>query len=142
MRRDDGSAMVEFTWLALLLLVPLVYVMLAAFEVQRTAYAVTNAAREAGRAFVTAPSLAQAYARADAAVELAMIDQGAPLDTVTSTITCGSDPCLTPGGRVTVVVEAQVPLPFVPDLLDRSVASVSVDARHDAVVDSYAEERS
>ncbi len=142
MRRDDGSAMIEFTWLALLLLVPLVYLVLAVFEVQRTAYAVTNAAREAGRAFVTAPSTPQAYARADAAVELAMTDQGAPLDTVRSTITCGSDPCLTPGGRVTVVVQAEVPLPFVPDLFGRSMASVSVDARHEAVVDRYAEDRS
>lgn len=142
MRRDDGSAMVEFTWLALLLLVPLVYVVLAVFEVQRTAYAVTNAAREAGRVFVTAPSVTQAYARADVAVQLAMTDQGAPLDTVRSTIICGSDPCLTPGGRVTVVVQAEVPLPFVPDLFGRSVASVSVDARHDATVDRYAADRS
>jgi Flp pilus assembly protein TadG len=141
MRRDDGSAMIEFTWLALLLLVPLVYLVLAVFEVQRTAYAVTNAAREAGRAFVTAPSVPEAYARADAAVELAMTDQGAALDTVRSNITCGSDPCLTPGGRVTVVVRAEVPLPFVPDLFGRSIASVSVDARHEAIVDRYAQGR-
>ena len=142
MRRDDGSAMIEFTWLALLLLVPLVYLVLAVFEVQRTAYAVTNAAREAGRVFVTAPSVPQAYVRADAAVVLAMTDQGAPLDTVRSTITCGSDPCLTPGGRVTIVVQAEVPLPFVPDLFGRSIASVSVDARHEAIVDRHAEDRS
>jgi Flp pilus assembly protein TadG len=142
MRRDDGSAMVEFTWLALLLMVPLVYVVLAVFEVQRTAYAVTNAAREAGRVFVTAPSVGQAYARADAAVELAMTDQGAPLETVRSTITCGSDPCLTPGGRVTVVVQAEVPLPLLPDLFGQSVAAVPVQARHDAVVDRHAQDRS
>ena len=35
-RRDErGSAVVEFSWLAILLMVPLVYVMLAVFDVQR-----------------------------------------------------------------------------------------------------------
>ena len=38
-RTDDGTALVEFVWLSLVLLVPLLYVLLAVFEVQRTAYA-------------------------------------------------------------------------------------------------------
>ena len=36
MTRDErGSALVEVTWLSLLLLIPLLYVVLAVFEVQR-----------------------------------------------------------------------------------------------------------
>ncbi|MFI5955247.1 hypothetical protein [Cryptosporangium sp. NPDC051539] len=49
-RGDDGSAIIEFVWGGVLLLVPLLYVVLAVFEVQRNAFAVTEAAREAGRA--------------------------------------------------------------------------------------------
>ena len=56
MRRDErGTALVEFVWLAILMLIPLVYVVLAVFETQRTSYAASAAARSAGRAFVTAP---------------------------------------------------------------------------------------
>ena len=47
--KERGSALVEFQFLAVLLLVPLVYVMLAALDVQRTVFGATQAAREAGR---------------------------------------------------------------------------------------------
>ena len=67
-RRDDrGTALVEFVWLAILLLVPLLYVVLAVFETQRAAYAASAAARSATRAFVTAPDERSAYSRAEAA---------------------------------------------------------------------------
>src|SRR5690606_21138862 len=49
---ERGSAIVEFHFLGILLLVPLVYIMLAVLDVQRTTYAVTQAAREAGRIYV------------------------------------------------------------------------------------------
>jgi Flp pilus assembly protein TadG len=71
-RRDDsGTAIIEFVWLAIILLVPLLYVVLAAFDTQRAAYAASAAARSAGRAFVTAPDQASGYARAREAVRLA-----------------------------------------------------------------------
>ena len=34
-RGDDGNALLEFTYLAVLLMVPLVYVLLTVFQVQR-----------------------------------------------------------------------------------------------------------
>ena len=52
-RGDDGNAIVEFVYLAVLLMVPLVYVLLTVFQVQRAAFAASSAAREAGRVFVT-----------------------------------------------------------------------------------------
>ena len=70
-RRDEsGTALVEFVWLAILLIVPMLYIVLAAFDTQRSAYAASAAARSAGRAFVTAPDQATGYARARAAVRL------------------------------------------------------------------------
>ena len=49
-RTQQGTALVELTWLGILLLVPMVWIVLSAFEVQRGAFAVSGAARSAGRA--------------------------------------------------------------------------------------------
>ena len=97
-RDESGTALVEFVWLAILLIVPLLYIVLAAFDTQRAAYAASAAARSAGRAFVTAPDQATGYARAREAVRLAYRDQR--LDAAPEVrITCRPDPrnCLTPG---------------------------------------------
>ncbi len=49
-RGEDGSALVELVWLGILLLVPLLWIVVSVFEVQRGAFAVSGAARAAGRA--------------------------------------------------------------------------------------------
>ena len=54
-RGEDGSALVELTWLGILLLVPMLWIVLSVFEVQRGAFAVSGAARAAGRAYALAP---------------------------------------------------------------------------------------
>ena len=76
MRTDRGSASIEFVWLSIILLVPLIYVLLAVFEVQRAAYGTSAASRAAARAFVQAPDVATAERRAEVAARLAMQDQG------------------------------------------------------------------
>jgi Flp pilus assembly protein TadG len=131
-RDERGTAMVEFSWLAILLIVPLVYVLLAVFDVQRSAYGATAGAHAAGRAF----SLARegedeeiARQRAFEAARVAMRDQGVELEQSQFEIVC--DPaCLQPDSTVTVRVHAEVPLPFVPDFLGADNASVTVDAEH------------
>ena len=56
MKRDErGSALVELTWLGMLLLVPMLWIVLSVFEVQRGAFGVSSAARAAGRAYALAP---------------------------------------------------------------------------------------
>ena len=60
LRGDAGSAIVEFCYLAVLLMIPLAYGMLAVFRLQAASYAVAAASREAGRAFVAAPDDASA----------------------------------------------------------------------------------
>jgi hypothetical protein len=135
--KDRGSATVEFALFSLLLLVPFTYVLLTAFDIQRAAYAGAEAAREAGRAFVTASSSADADARVDAAVALALQDQGVAPDGVVVRVACSRRPCLTPGGTVTVTVEDDVALPWAPALLGRRAASVAVRAVHVQTVDAY-----
>ena len=53
-RAEGGSAVVEFVFLAVLLVVPLLYLVMTVSRVQAGSYAASTAAREAGRAFVTA----------------------------------------------------------------------------------------
>ncbi len=135
---DRGSALIEVVVLGLLVLLPLAYVVLAVFEVQRAAYATTTAAREAGRALVTAPSQAAALPRARAAAAIALGDQGLGEGREQVQVTCPAT-CLQPGVPVTVRVSTRVALPFVPDVFGRDLASVAVAASHDAVVDRFRE---
>ncbi len=44
---EEGSALIEFVGLGVLLLLPLLYLLLSVFAVQRAAFAVTQAARDA-----------------------------------------------------------------------------------------------
>ena len=134
---DTGSATVEFVLFSLLLLVPFTYVLLTVFEVQRAAYAVTEAARESGRAFATALSAADGEQRAQAALGLALHDQGLSSQGLDLRITCSAHPCLTPGATVTITVVEEVTLPWVPALLGRPAASVTVRAVHVETVDRF-----
>jgi hypothetical protein len=128
--RDAGTAIVEFLWLAILLMVPLVYVVLAAASLQRTAFAETSAARDAARAYATAGSDAEGERRAEEAVALALHDQGvtwSPSD-------------YQPGSSFTVDLRSVVRLPFVPRWLcrDRCVAGITISAHHRERIDCYA----
>jgi RES domain-containing protein len=136
---DAGSAIVEFCLLAVLLLVPIVYLTLALGRIQAGAFAAQGAAREAGRAFVTATDEASAQGRADAAAALAFADQGfSEPSQVGIDVTCAASPCLTPDERVVVRSRVLVVLPGVPRLVDRFFpARVEVTARHVSTVDRF-----
>jgi hypothetical protein len=137
-RDDDGSAIVEFVWLAVLLLVPLVYVVLTAVAVQRAAFGVTAAAREAGRAYATAGSDAAGEDRAEAAASLAMSDQGVEWAPAGRVVTCGE--CSYAAGSVFEVdLHARVRLPLVPRWLcgARCVAGITVSAHHREHLDCF-----
>ena len=136
---DGGSATVEFVLISMLLLVPFAYVLLTVFQIQRAAYGATQAAQEAARAFVTSPTGGQAQARMQDAVRLALADQGIDARTaaVTVTVRCSADPCLTPGGTVTVNVVDKVALPWVPTMLGHPAATIEVSAAHVQTVDVY-----
>ncbi len=144
-RRDDrGTALIEFIWLGLLLLVPLVYVLLAAFDVQRASYAVSAASRAAGRAFVLAPDQTSAYARAEAAARVALADQGIEAERSQLRVTCEPDParCLSPGSVISVSVTVQQPLPIAPAVFGSSAASVRVVSTHVEPYGTFREDRS
>lgn len=144
-RRDDrGSALIEFIWLGLILLVPVVYLLLAVFSVQSASYGVSAASRAAGRAFVLAPDQPTAYARAQQAAAVALSDQGVDAGAVDLRVSCRPDPqrCLSPGSTITVVVGTARALPLVPDLLGGARPSVRVDSTHTEPYGTFREDRS
>lgn len=134
---DDGNAMLEFVYLALLLMIPLFYLLLAVFQVQAAAFAVTEASRQAGRAFARADTADQGYARAQKAVQLALKDQGVS-GPVTPTFGCDPSPCdLSPGQRVEAQVSYTVSLPFVGGIFGAGRAGIPVTGRHVEYVDRF-----
>jgi Flp pilus assembly protein TadG len=140
---ERGTALVEFVWLAILLLVPLLYVVLAVFETQRAAYAASAAARSATRAFVTAPDQGSAYARAEAAARLAFGDQGIDAADFSLTITCRPDPrrCLSPGSVVSAEVRSAADLPLMPAALGDNTPRIAVAAVHRSPYGTFREAR-
>jgi hypothetical protein len=136
---EDGNAVVEFLGVALLLMVPLVYLILTLGQIQAAAFAAEGAAREAGRIVVRADSLSEGAARAGAAVELAFSDQGIEVSADDALLfSCELDPCLSPGGRIVVHVAMAVGLPGIPAFVRGVVpAEVPVSAEYVAVVDEF-----
>ncbi len=138
-RDDEGSAIIEFCFLAVVMLVPVVYLVATLGRLQAGAFAAQGAAREAARAFVTASDEATGRERADAAAAVAMSDQGFddPRQ-VRLDIQCPSGRCLKPESRVVVHAQLAVTLPVVPRLVARVVpTSIVVRAQHVATVGRF-----
>lgn len=142
-RDEVGSALVEVVWLSLLLLVPLVYLLISVFEVQRASFGVSGAARAAARAYSLAPDEASARSRAVAAAAAALRDQGVDPDEVQVQVRCSPLPhdCLSPGSLIAVDVHHQVRLPLAPSALGGQVPSFRVEASHTVAYGTFREAR-
>ena len=140
-RDERGSALVELSWLGILLLVPMLWIVLSVFEVQRGAFAVSSAARSAGRAFALAPDDAVGRSRAEAAVRRALDDQGLESAGFTLRVTCAPFPadCHSGTSLVTVRVDTQVQVPLLPEVLGGEAPSVALDASHTVPIGQYQE---
>lgn len=146
---DRGSAVVDFAFLAVLLAVPLVYLVVTVARLQAASYAVAQAAREAARVFVTTSLGGEPMARARAAAALAFEDQGfAPVTSDASrapglqagsiAVDCGARACLEPENTVTVTATVYVDLPLVPEVVTRVMpARLPVSATHRVAVDRF-----
>lgn len=154
---DDGNAVVEFLGVALVLLIPTVYLVLVLGRLQAAAFAVDGAAREAVRAVLVAAqapappvqaggpqpehapvSLAglDASSAAAAAVRIALVDQGLPADDAVS-LAC-TPACDEPGATVVARVEVTVDLPLIPAFVQERVPlAVPVSASATGRIDQY-----
>lgn len=131
---DSGRAMIEVIFLAVLLLIPTMYILISVVRVQAATFAVTQAARDAGRLIDAAPSIDVGLARAQEAAVIALTDQRVPADQVQIRFTApGADcaagavtpPPLAAGTLVDICVTAVVSLPGVPTVLTGSDNTVT-----------------
>ena len=141
---ERGSAIVEFVFIALVVFLPLVYVVAGFSAVQRGVFAATEAAREAGRALGTAPDPLTGQARAEAAVRIAVEDQSVEATDVVlayAPVGAGCDgegsyqPALTPGEEFTVCVTVTVRIPLLPQFIDANTATGEFVVERDRYVD-------
>jgi Flp pilus assembly protein TadG len=141
---EGGSAIVEFVFIALVVFLPLVYIVAGFSAVQRGVFASTEAAREAGRALGTAPDPVTGQARAEAAVRIAVEDQSVEAtDVVLAYAPVGAgceaagsyQPSLTPGEEFTVCVTVTVRVPLLPEFIDANTATGEFVVERDRYVD-------
>lgn len=111
---ERGTAVVEFVFLSLLLMVPLVYFIITVGQIQGGSFAVVGAADQAAKVFVSQPDPASGRAAAEQAVLLALADYGHAGGEAGLDIRCDPADCSAAGTAVTVTVHLNVPLPFVP----------------------------
>ncbi|MHC6230435.1 TadE/TadG family type IV pilus assembly protein [Arthrobacter sp. MMS24-T111] len=125
---ERGSAVVEFTFLALLLMVPLVYFVITVGQVQGGSFAVVGAADQAAKVYVAQSDPVTAQAAAERAVSLALSDFGHEPAQANMTTSCEPADCTAAGSAVTVTVSLSVPLPFLPFAEGLSVTDVRASA--------------
>ncbi|MFQ4147229.1 hypothetical protein AAGW05_00790 [Arthrobacter sp. LAPM80] len=109
---EAGSAIVEFIFLAVLLMIPVAYLILTVGQVQGGAYAVVGAADQAAKVFVLHNDLPASQLAAEQAVQLAIEDMGFDASNAELTISCDGG-CLTAGSTVRAHVRLRVELPMV-----------------------------
>lgn len=138
---ERGSAIVELVWLGILLLLPLLWIVVAVFEVQGGAFAVSSAARSAGRAFALAPDDGSGQRAADAAARQALEDQGLDGVPIRVEVACTPYPanCHSGTSVITVRVSSRVVLPLMPDFLGGDKPSVRLDSSHTVPIGRYLE---
>jgi Flp pilus assembly protein TadG len=135
--REEGSAVVEFTFLALLLMVPLVYFIITVGQIQGGSFAVAGAADQAAKVFVAQPNAESGQAAAEQAVLLALADFGHDAATARVSTHCAPADCRTAGTAVTVTVHLSVQLPFVPFNDDFRLQAGEVEASSTQLVGRF-----
>jgi Flp pilus assembly protein TadG len=137
LRRDEGTASLEFLTVGILLLVPLVYLVLAVATIQAGALGVEGAARQAARVAVLGADNGASDAAVERAVRVTLDDYG--IDAASVSLTCDRADCTEAGAHVNVAVRARVDLPLVPDVLTLSmIGSVPIEASATQTVSRFA----
>jgi hypothetical protein len=141
---EDGSAVIEFLGLTVVLMIPLVYFMLSVFAVQGAGFAVSAAVREAGRAYVSGGGGETGSERACAAARIVMGDhQWVPDNCSFLTVECLRAACTQqPGANIVarIRIDVEVGLPWSPNFGERQeLAGVTVHAEHEVTLDRFQE---
>lgn len=136
-RSTRGSGLVEFIVLTFVLTVPLLYLVGTMSRLQAASYAVTAAARESGRTFVTSPDGTDREGRARMSFEMALADHGFS-GQGRSGLECSASPCMTPEASVRTTAAIDVKLPLIPNFVEGVVpTSITVESSHEERVERF-----
>lgn len=124
---EAGSAIIEFIFLAVLLMIPVAYLILTVGQIQGGAYAAVGAADQAAKVFVLHKELPAAHEAAEQAVRLAVQDMGFDPDSATLDLNCDPD-CSTAGAKVRAHVQLKVELPVVGSLPGVNATAATVES--------------
>lgn len=128
---DTGSAALEFIFVGLILLVPIVYLVVTLGMIQGQSLGTEAGARHIARAVATAEGVAAADARASAILATVVSEYGLDPERVEADVTCrdASTSCPAAGATIVVTIRTEVSLPLIPPVLglDR-LASIPVEA--------------
>jgi Flp pilus assembly protein TadG len=106
-RREEGSAIIEFVIYALPLFIPLIIYLTAVNQSAQIQYEARNFARQLARAYVTSPSAEFTGARI-AAVKDVFVTSSFAANKIDPNprieISCSLNPCLSPNGKVSITV--------------------------------------
>ena len=136
LKADDGTAVVEFIFIGVLLLIPILYATLMVMRIEAAALASTQAVREAARAFMMADSRVQGMQQARLATTTALGDQGFSIPDDALRIDC-SLRCLDPGTSVHVTLSWAVDLPWLPAPMSERIRGFPISAEQSLTVDTY-----
>lgn len=139
-RSDRGSMLIEVTFLMVILMLPLFYLVGTVGRLQAGAYAASAAAREGGRAYVTARETETGPGRGAAAAALVFDAHGFDAGEGSVAVSCSASPCLAPGGSIVVTSTVHVKLPLIPTFLSGVLpTSVTMTSSHTEPVDEFKE---
>ena len=138
---ERGSGLVEVVWLGLLLMLPLLWIVLSVFEVQRGSFGTSAAARAAARAYALAPDDRTGERRAEAVARQALADQGLHDVPVRVRVTCSPYPrnCHAGTSIITVRVDTSVTLPLLPNVFGVGAPTFALDAEETVPIGRYLE---
>lgn len=129
---DSGTAVIEFIFASIVLLIPVVYLMLTISALQAASYATTSAAVSASR--IAARDASPSKDRAQAIARMHFSDFGLGDVPVAIAYSCAG-PCGQTGSSVTAHVETRVALPGFPLLFgQKHTPRITLHAAHTDVV--------
>jgi len=131
---ERGSASLEFIIASIALLVPLVALTVTTSQIASATFAATTAARHGVRVFTRAESTTVGLQQVRAITSLIIDDHGLTDTTPQWELDCSRTNCLQRGSLVTLTVDLEVPLLFIPtlpgiDIESRVTVSRSATAR-------------
>lgn len=111
---DEGSALVEFSVLSVILLVPIVIFVAVLAQAQAASFAAVAAAQQGSQVIASVPAEELNLASVEAAARLPASDQGLSTDEVEIRISCSDGTCQESGAVATVTAVTTVELPRIP----------------------------